>query len=55
METKKCPKCGRELPLTEFHKNGRNSDGLQTYCRSCMRSYTVAATKRRSAITNSGG
>jgi hypothetical protein len=38
METKKCSKCGRELPLTEFHKNGFNKKGQQQYrgyCKSC--------------------
>lgn len=38
MEFKKCSKCGRELPLTEFHKNGFNKKGQQQYrgyCKSC--------------------
>ena len=29
METKKCPKCGRELPVSEFWKNASKEDGLQ--------------------------
>lgn len=53
METKKCPKCGRELPATEFNKNRSHPDGLQAYCRSCMYSYTKAAKKRRSDVANS--
>ena len=27
METKKCPKCGRELPVSEFWKNASKEDG----------------------------
>ena len=33
--TKKCPKCRRELPLSEFRKNKSRSDGLQCWCKSC--------------------
>lgn len=37
--TKKCDKCNRELPLNCFHKNKRNSDGLQCTCKECKRLY----------------
>ena len=30
---KKCSKCGRELPASEFWKNASTEDGLQTYNR----------------------
>ena len=30
---KKCSKCGRELPVSEFWKNASTEDGLQTYCK----------------------
>jgi len=33
--TKKCTKCMRELPLSEFTKNKSRSDGLQAWCKSC--------------------
>ena len=33
--SKVCPGCRRELPHTQFHKNSRNRDGLQSRCRSC--------------------
>ena len=36
METKKCTKCGRELPLSEFGKDARSKDGLQCYCKECV-------------------
>lgn len=35
--TKRCSQCGRELPLTEYYKNKRNSDGLHAYCKSCTK------------------
>lgn len=34
-KTKKCYKCGRELPLSEFSKNSAAKDGYDYYCRSC--------------------
>lgn len=34
---KKCQKCGRELPETEFYKNRAQKDGLQTYCKDCIK------------------
>lgn len=36
METKKCTKCGRELPLSEFGKYNRTKDGLQYHCKQCV-------------------
>ena len=35
--TKKCPKCGRELPVTEFYTNSYNKDGYQDKCKECQR------------------
>ena len=37
METKKCACCGFELPTTEFYVSNHNKDGLQSYCKSCVR------------------
>lgn len=37
MGTKKCSKCGRELPLSEFHKFKRSIDGHQAYCKQCRK------------------
>ena len=37
--TKKCTKCGRELPLSEFTKHKSRSDGLQGWCKSCRKKY----------------
>ena len=38
MDTKICSKCGRELPITHYHKNGFDSQGRQKYrgyCKDC--------------------
>ena len=35
--TKKCCKCGRELPLDQFHGSARNKDGLMPFCKDCHR------------------
>lgn len=37
METKKCPRCGRELPLSEFYVNKSKPDGHGTYCKECQK------------------
>ena len=34
-KTKRCAKCGKELPLSEFHKNRHMKDGLHYYCKKC--------------------
>lgn len=43
--TKKCNKCGRELPVSEFNKRTRAKDGLQSQCREChaqaMKQYII--------------
>ena len=36
---KTCTKCGEETPLENFSKNKSKSDGLNNYCKPCMRSY----------------
>ncbi len=35
--SKECPRCEKVLSLSEFCKNKRKSDGLNTYCRSCAK------------------
>ena len=37
MGTKRCSKCGRELPLSEFHKLKGSIDGHQAYCKQCRK------------------
>ena len=37
MANKVCTKCGRELPLSEFHRMKNGKYGLQNYCKECKR------------------
>lgn len=39
METKKCKKCGRELPIEEFVKNSKIKSGYGSHCKECHNSY----------------
>ena len=41
METKRCNKCGAELPATEeyFHKHKGSKDGLRNDCKKCIKEY----------------
>lgn len=43
-----CPKCktSHEPAAEAFWKNARSHDGLQTYCKSCLRGYGPRATAR---------
>lgn len=36
-EQKQCSKCGKTLPLTEFHNCARNKDGKYSSCRTCRK------------------
>ena len=35
-QTKVCKSCGRELPLEQFAKSVKSTDGYQSMCRECM-------------------
>ena len=50
METKKCSKCGRVLPISEFNKSRRHKDGLQYYCRECQRERNMEATSLKKKL-----
>ncbi len=39
MRTKKCSRCGEELPVVLFGKNAAKPDGLQSWCKLCRRDY----------------
>ena len=41
VKTKRCPKCERVLPITEFSKNKSKKDGLQRYCKQCQKAYNA--------------
>lgn len=34
-QSKRCRKCGRELPLSEFRPDKRNKDGFSPICKVC--------------------
>lgn len=36
---KRCSKCGRELPLSEFYKNKGKKDGLMCWCKDCCKAH----------------
>lgn len=48
IKTKKCKKCGRELPVTEFYKKSDTRDGLQTWCKECFKEADKQRRKRES-------
>lgn len=39
MNEKTCSKCRETKPLTEYHKNARNRDGLHSHCKKCQCAY----------------
>ena len=39
METKKCTKCGRELPLTEFNWRDKTKGTRRADCKECHNNY----------------
>lgn len=39
METKYCNKCRKTKPISEFSKNKKSKDGLQTQCKECVCKY----------------
>lgn len=50
IQTKRCSKCGRELPLTEFHRNASLADGLQKQCKECKRATNNKSNARRRQV-----
>lgn len=45
MKTKVCARCKEAKPISEFHKNSRNSDGLHSYCKDCNKAKAIAHIK----------
>lgn len=33
---KRCGKCGKDLPESEFYRKEKSPDGLQSYCKTCQ-------------------
>lgn len=46
METKKCNKCGRELPIEDFVKNSRIKSGYSSHCKKCHGDYAKKSKDR---------
>lgn len=44
---KYCPGCKCEKPTSEFYKNRRNADGLQSACKVCHNTYVGLTAKRK--------
>lgn len=47
MKTKTCSKCGRELPIDQFHKAKSGIEGVRGDCKMCVSQYS-----KRYAIYN---
>lgn len=47
--TKKCSKCGRELPLSRFSKCASLKDGLQKTCKECASLYNKERYKAKAS------
>ena len=41
METKLCPKCGLDKPLSEYHKSRNSKTGHTNKCKSCCKEYNI--------------
>lgn len=50
MEYKRCARCGKVKPASEFSKNSATSDGLQAYCKECHKAYMRGYNKRRNQL-----
>ena len=56
METKKCSKCQRDLPVSHFHKNGFDSQGRQKYrgyCKDCANNLEKARYQKKKNFIDS--
>lgn len=50
MDTKKCSKCGRELPLTEYYSRGNGK--LRSECKQCHKNYVKNKYNERKEMVN---
>lgn len=47
---KRCPKCGHEKPLSEFHRNRARRDGYGSYCKLCANAATTRWVQKDPAV-----
>jgi hypothetical protein len=47
--TKHCTRCDTTKPVEQFSKHSRFPDGLQYYCKECMRSYYAKNREKQAA------
>ncbi len=50
--SKWCPRCKKEVPLSQFYNNKRRSDGKQSYCKTCMKIHNVVNYKKHKKSWN---
>jgi len=51
--TKQCYRCKEVKPKSEFHKNKKNKDGCQAYCKTCQIEVTGKSNKKRNVLKQS--
>lgn len=49
MKTKRCPKCERELPISQYQKDRDRADGLFRMCKDCAWAYKHSKWDRQQA------
>lgn len=50
-QTKVCSKCKQELPISHFNGSRKSPDGLQYYCKECVKeANNISAEKRKNAL-----
>lgn len=47
METKICKKCGRELPIEDYHIDNRMVGNHKSVCKECTSAYTAESRLRK--------
>ena len=50
METKRCTRCGVEKPLEMFCKDKKTKDGLNFWCRECVKKYLESIKDKKSKM-----
>ena len=55
MRMKKCSKCGRELPISEFYRNRTTKDGYTDRCKECHNEEVKKSKAKRVVIAAKTG